>query len=256
MLTAASFALLAAAAQPTAGEVPVYTDPAPALTLAQDDPATDPKWEGSVAVGISVTDGNTDITKASATADATKKLDKERYTLGLSWNFSEESNTITQRKTYGKAQYDRFVSDKMYWLAQASAEADATAGVDLRATLGAGVGYQFSDTEKWKLNGEAGLAYFSESFKNGDDNDYVSARLAYNWAYILSSKWAFEQFGTIFPSLENADDIYTKIDTRAKVTLTDNMFAQAQWVWDWDNTPAVGADRSDHLLLITLGWSF
>lgn len=255
MLTATSLALLAAAAQPPVAEAPVTLPVVPAGPARQDE-AADPQWEGAVTAGISLTDGNTDITKASAAIDASKKLEDERYTLGFSWNYSAENETVTQRKTYGKGQYDRFVSEKLYWLLQGSAEADDAAGVDLRTTAGAGAGYQFSDTEKWKLNGEAGFSWFREEFEDSTENDYIAARLAYNWAYILSDKWAFEQTGEVFPSLEDSEDIYSKIDTRAKVTLTENMFAQAQWVWDWDNTPAEGNDRSDHLLLITVGWSF
>jgi putative salt-induced outer membrane protein YdiY len=252
MISVASLALIAAAAQ-----LPVPDAPAPLEVPApQDEEAAVPEWEGAATLGISLTEGNTDITTASATVDASKKLEKERYTLGLSWNYSEESGEVTQRKTYGKGQYDRFVSEKLYWLVQASAEADDAAGVDLRTTVGAGAGYQFADGEKWKLSGEGGLSLFNEDFEDGTGDEYLAARLAYNWAYVMSEQWSFEQVGTVFPSLEDSDDIYSRIDTRAKVTLTENMFAQAQWIWDWDNTPAEGNDRSDHLVLVTLGWSF
>lgn len=250
-LTASALAVLAAnAPQP---------EPAP-ISLFQDETtaAEEAKWEGAFTAGLSLTDGNTDIQKASAAVDATKADGLDRYTLGFSWNFSEENGNVTQRKTYGKAQFDRFFdeSKKTYWLVQASGEADDAAGVDLRTTAGAGVGYQFADEAKWKAAGEAGLSYFNEDLTGGMTNDYIAARLAYNWAYLLSDRWAFEQVGEIFPSLEESDDIYTKIDTRAKATLTENMFAQAQWVWDWDNTPAAGNERSDHLFLLTVGWSF
>lgn len=263
IFSAISLAVIAAATAPVFDEAPAPESMAPgavtlAPTSAQDDPVVEekPGWEGSFTVGVSITDGNTDIQKASAAMDAVKELEKDRYTVGLSWNFSEENGVVNQRKTYGKAQYDRFLTEKSYWLVQASAEADKTAGVDLRTTVGVGLGYQVKDTEKFKLSGEAGLSSFSESFTNGMDSDYIAARLAYNWAYLMSDKWSFEQTGVIFPSLEDSDDIYSKIDTRAKASLTDNMFAQLQWVWDWDNTPAAGAERSDHLYLLTVGWSF
>lgn len=249
------FALLAAVARPDAPILPEAFAPA-----RQDDAAgeeeEDPGWEGSATVGVSVTDGNSDITKASATIDATKKVEKERYTLGFSWNFLEEEGDVTQRKTYGEAQYDRFLSEKLYWLVQGSAEADEAANVDLRTTLGAGVGYQFADSEKWKLSGEAGLSWFNEEFGDGTEDDYIAARLAYKWAYEMNDRWSFEQSGKIFPSLEDSEDIYSRVDTRAKATLTESMFAQLQWVWDWDNTPAAGNERSDHLYLVTVGWKF
>ena len=236
--------------------------PTPTVSAPQDEPPAEeaeagkPKWEGAVTVGINATDGNSDIQKASVTADAVKKLEKERYTLGFSWNFSEEEGVVSQRKTFGKAQYDRFVNDKLYWLAQASAESDFKAGVELRTTIGAGVGYQFKDTEKLKLSGEAGLTWFNEELKPNVENDYVAARLAYNWAYLPSESWSIEQSGQVFPSVEDSDDVYSKVDTRAKVTLTESMFAQVQWVWDWDNTPAPGNEKSDHLYLLTIGWKF
>jgi putative salt-induced outer membrane protein YdiY len=256
---AISLALAAAAAAPTVSTPaePVLQPLAPPAVSAQDDAAAkDPAWQGAFTVGVSLTDGNTDITKASATADAVKELDGSRYTLGFSWNFSEEDGIISQRKTFGRAQYDRFLSDKMYWLAQTSAEADSQAGVDLRTTIGGGIGYQLKDTDTFKLGGEAGLSWFNEELDPNVKNDYIAARLAYNWTYKLSDKWVFEQNGDIFPSLEDAADIYSKIDTRVKATLTESMFAQLQWVWDWDNTPATGRKRSDNLYLLTIGWKF
>ncbi len=257
-----SLAILAATVQPSVAD---SSEPSLVATLQEADEADEvagaeeaeePKWTGAVTVGISLTEGNTDIQKASAGADAVKETDGSRYTLGFAWNFSEENGVVNQRKTFIRAQRDRFISEKMYWLVQASAEADNAAGVDLRTTIGAGLGYQFKDSDKFKLSGEAGLSWFNEEFESGTENDYISARLAYNWAYLLSDKWAFEQSGEIFPSLEDSEDVYTKIDTRAKATLTDNMFAQLQWVWDWDNTPAPGNERADHLYLITVGWKF
>ena len=110
------------------------------ILAAPQDAEPEPAWTGTVTAGISATEGNTDIKKASATADGKKELAESRYTFGLSWNFSQESDLITQRKSFGKAQYDHFFTEKTYWLAQSSAEADVQAGVDLRTTLGLGAG--------------------------------------------------------------------------------------------------------------------
>ena len=60
----------------------------------------------------------------------------------------------------------------------------------------------------------------------------------------------------VFPSLEDPDDIYSKLDTRLKVTINGSLFAQLRWVMDWDNTPASGNKRVDNLYLLTLGWTF
>jgi hypothetical protein len=52
------------------------------------------------------------------------------------------------------------------------------------------------------------------------------------------------------------DDFYARIDTRARATLTESMFAQLQWILDYDNTPAPGLEKQDHRLIAAVGWSF
>jgi len=217
----------------------------------------DPHWTGAVTLGATVSDGNTDIQRVTATADAVKDMETERYTLGFQWNFAQENDEITQRRTFGKAQYDHKISERAYWLINLSLEADSQADLDLRSILGFGAGYQLYDREKFKLAGEAGLSYFDEDYGDDEaDGDYVAARLAYKWEYLHSDRWSFAQNAEIYPSLEDSNDVYAKVDTRVKATLSEAMFAQLQWLFDWDNTPAPGKERVDNLYLLTVGWKF
>ncbi len=62
--------------------------------------------------------------------------------------------------------------------------------------------------------------------------------------------------GELIPSLENSDDVGARVDTHAKVTLSEKLIGQLQWLYTWDNTPATGAERVDNLVLLTLGWTF
>lgn len=229
------------------------TDPVDEEPEPESEP---PQWTGAVTLGSSVSGGNTDIKKSTLTADAIKKLEKSRYTLGLIWNFSEEDDEISQRRIFGSGQFDRFVTDRLYWLAQLSGESDKNASVDLRTTMGGGIGYQFLENEKWKLSGEVGVSYFDERFANDEDSDYVALRTAYKVDWTPNSRWSLAQAIQLFLSLEDADDIYAKADTRLKVTLSGTLFAQLQWIYDWDNTPASGKERVDNLYLLTIGWTF
>ena len=147
-----------------------------AASPAEEEPEP-PKWTGNLTFGSSVTGGNTDIRKSSLTADGVKELKKSRYTLGFLWTFSEEEDVISQRRVFGSGQFDRFMSDRLYWLAQLSGETDKNASVDLRTTVGGGLGYQFLESEKWKLSGEAGLSWLDTRFATDDDNAYLALRI-------------------------------------------------------------------------------
>lgn len=258
LLNLLSLVLVAAgkSSEPPAGFV--LSEPT-AATIALAD-ATGPvmdKWTGAVNAGATISDGNTESRSASVGADAEYRRTKDRTTLKLQWNYADDGVSVTQRRIYGAAQYDYFLTEKTYVLAQTSGEYDTKANLDLRTTLGVGVGRQLRDDAAWKLSGEAGLTYFNEDFQgSADDKDYIAGRLAYNAEYKAIEKWVFSQLGELFPSLEEAEDVYAKVDTKARVTLTDKMFAQLEWIYAWDNTPATGAERVDNLYLLTLGWSF
>lgn len=259
MLPFVSLAVWALSHGASAIESPV----APSSALAQDPAAVkpEPKWTGSVTAGAIVTTGNSETRNANATADAEYRREKDRITLGFLTTYAEEKNTspdwtLTDRRTSAKAKYDYFLSEKTYAFAQTSADKDRQASLDLRWTAGVGAGRQFLEDEKWKLSAEAGLTYFNESFNTGVDDDYMAARAAYNVEWHASEKWVLGQTTDIFPSLEDSEDVYVKADTRAKVTLTESMFGQLQWIVDYDNTPAAGKDRVDHRVLVSVGWKF
>lgn len=236
----------------------VLSEPTPiTAALADADKPVMHKWTGAVNAGATIATGNTDSTNATAGADAEYRREKDRTTLKFQWNYSEDDDVVTQRRIYGSAKYDYFLNEKTYALAQTSGEYDSKANLDLRMTLGVGVGRQFRDDEDWKLSGEAGLTYVDENFVgSSDDASYPAARLAYGVEYKAIEKWLLGQTGEIYPSLEDSEDVYAKLDTKARVSLTEKMFAQLEWIYSWDNTPATGADRVDNLYLFTLGWSF
>ncbi len=244
---------------PSAAAVsPGFDLSAPAIAAADGPPPEElGKWKGSVAIGATLADGNTNQKTASATADVHMRRERDRTVFGFLWNYSKVDGVTTQRRTLGTAEYDYFFTKKFYGLAAASGESDLSAQLDLRTTVGVGAGYQFLEDEHWNVNGEAGASYVDEKFKvSSDDNDFIAARLAYKVEYKQDDKWSAGQDAVVFPSLENKEDINARVDTHAKVMLTAKMFAQAQWLFTWDNTPATGAKRTDNLYLLALGWSF
>ena len=236
---------------------PLVNPPAVAEEGGEEGEEEERAWSAAITLGTSVTTGNTDVRSASANATAQRKwADKARLNLNLLWNFQETDDVITQRKLYGAAKYDRFITEKLYWYLQATGDKDEQARVELRATAGPGLGYQFLDTEKWKVAGELGVSYYYEEFTSGVRNEYAAARIAWDWAWTPSDVFRLVQNGQVFPSLEDQDDVYSRLDTSAQVTLTGSLIAALQWVWDWNNTPEEGLERSDNLYLITLGWKY
>ncbi len=230
------------------------------LLLQEAEEAEAPKWTGTVNFGLTFTDGNTETMNAAAGFDAERRAEKDRWTVKAFWNYSEQEinkkSEITQRNMGGSGKYDYFATEKLYYLGHAGAEHDSFANLDIRYYGGGGIGYQFREDEKVKFSAEGGLDYFAERFEIGKDEEYIAVRAAYAYQNNLTETVVFEQTAEMFPSVEDIEDFYSKLDTRCRASLTDSMFAQLQWVMDYDNTPARYAYRMDHRVILSVGWSF
>ncbi len=224
--------------------------------LTLDDKPVMHKWIGGISASAIITDGNTKTRSANAQADALYRREEDRTTFGGWWNYQDDDTGVLQRRTGAKAQYDYFFSEKLYGLAQTSIEGDEEADLDRRWILGVGAGRQFMEDAVRKFSAEAGLSWFDEQFGSSPDSDYIAARLAYKYDRNFNKDWVFFNGAELYPSVENANDIYAKVDTRLKVTLSEKLYAQAQWVFDWDNTPATGNERVDNRYIISIGWTF
>lgn len=252
--------------EPTPPVAPVPTEApepsAPAQPLEGED-AEEPKlphWKGSITAGIDLRQGNTETISAAVNADAVRRAEKDRYTLRGWWNYGEETTndvtSITKRNAGGSAQYDYFVTEKLYALATAGGETDDLANLDLRYYAGGGAGYQFYEEETFTLAGDVGLTYFDEDFADGTANDYLAAKLGYDVDWKFSEHAGFKQFFDAFPAIDDWSDVVIKLDTRLQMSLTESMIAQLQYVLDFDHTPAAGAKQTDHSIIFTLGWTF
>jgi putative salt-induced outer membrane protein YdiY len=238
--------------------------PAP---IAEDEeqvpgPGEPAVWSGSVNVGASYSDGNTDARSINAAIDAVRRSHKDRYTFKSYWNYGETRNTdtnefdLTQRRAGATLKYDYFLSEKLYLFAVAGVETDTLADIELRAYAGPGVGYQWREDERLKWGSEAGVTYFDVDYDESEDKEYIAARLANNIAWKINEHTTFENTLEAFPSLDDADDFYGKSDTKIKANLTESMFAQLQWIYQFTNQPADDKDRNDNLLVLGVGWSF
>jgi len=261
MITALMIAL--APATPEAAPVSAPIDPLDQaiLSLVQEDESA-PEWTGSVALSAITTDGNTETDSFNLDADAELRRDVDRYTWKGYFNYGRETqggvSNLTSRKGGSSLKYDYFFSEdeKTYAFGNVGGEFDELASLDLRTQVGGGFGYQFYEEDDSKLSGEIGLNYFSEEFADDTDDSYAALRLAASAFEQLSEDLSWTTSVEAYPSIEESEDIYGKVDTKLAMSLTEAMFASAQLVVDYDNTPAAGADRVDQRLVLSLGWSF
>lgn len=238
--------------------------------LVQDAAPVYPQWSGALSLGASWTNGNTETESVTGNFNAVRRAEKDRWTFDAFANYGSTTDTLTDVKTTttnnsgAGAKYDYFYSKKAYLFGNGSGKVDHVADLDLRAVLGAGAGYQWKESEKFKWGTELGLSYVDEDFEDDAfDAEFVAARIGSNLTYQISKSASFEQVAEILPSLEDSNDVIAKIDNRLKLNITGKWIAQIQYVLDFDGSVPTGAgpgpdgkEETDHRIVLGLGWSF
>lgn len=233
---------------------------APSVPLDEGDLAAPEEWTGTLGAGLTTTSGNTDRRSVHAQVDAALRLEERRYSVGFDWQYADEAedgpSELLERRASANGQVDFFLDDTSYLLVNADVETDHKAELDLRYSAGVGYGYQVAEGDDWSLSFEAGLNGVNEQFSGDEDDSYLSGRFGYSLKRDLGDSWTLSQDSEIFPSFEDSEDIHLEVDSRLRCDLSDNLYGQVQWLFDWDNTPAAGAERADHRLLLSVGYSF
>jgi len=221
------------------------------------------RWHGTLLAGADISRGNTVKTAGTFNADLVRRSEADRITFGAGYTGERSADDdgvgthTTQRKMFGAAQYDYFLSKKWYAYGNARGEKDAIADLDLRFTAGLGAGYQWVETDTLKWSTEAGVSWVSENYSNDTSSkDYAAVRLASNLDWVLYPGLTFFQYTRWYPSLEAINDQLVDTATGLRYKLFGNFYGESKVLWVWDTTPANGKKQVDLEYILGIGYGF
>jgi len=221
------------------------------------------KWTGNISAGITSTHGNTKTEMISANATFSKRTEKDRSLVTADYAKGEREDPVTnQTETIedwwrAKAKYDYFFRKKLYGYLDGRYEKDAVAELDRRVIIGAGVGYQWIESENMNFSTELGLASLYEKFDNQtDSNSELSAQLGYNFDKRLTKNIKFIHDLTYYPSIDKISDYFLTSTAEIRADFTNRIFMNFKTILGYDATPAVGAHKTDVKYFLGVGYSF
>jgi putative salt-induced outer membrane protein YdiY len=213
-------------------------------------------WEGKVHAGGTHQSGNTDRITLNLGGNGMLKFGQERIELKFLTLYSEENDNITSRNTFGRMQYDHFFSKKWYGLLSMEALNDKFKNLNLRLAVGPGAGYHLWDDDVKSLKLEAGITYFSEDLKNGEDTQFMTGRLAEKFNYKFSEVFSFSNDTIIFPSFEKIGDMKLRNEASLNSKLTEGWSLILSHILDYNNDAPAGTGASDSMITFGLQHEF
>jgi len=214
-------------------------------------------YRGDITGGGTVARGNTDEAAAYLSAFFEARSSRHRFTLRGRYNYGETDGEITARNALGRIKYDFFVREKLYSYAQARFERDDFQDLNLRSTMGLGLGYQILDTKRRSLFFEAGVSYFNEDFMEAEDKSYASARESVGFEVdIVRDRIKFFHLHEFYYSLKESKSYFISSEQGFRFPLFRNFFANIQLDFSYNSKPAPGRKKADTRYIGSLGYEF
>lgn len=238
----------------------------PVDSITQVNPLVQPPviYAGSFTAGYSQATGNSSFRNGSALLDFVARSEQLRLSINGRYVYADTGDTLTARNARGTIKLDFFISKRLYWFASAYVESDRFQDLKMRTALATGPGYQFIERGDYTgifkdmtFYGEAGVSYFNEDFREAADQSSTRARISMklNWP-LFDDRITLYHYDEIFPSLENASNIYLTMDNGMRFKIWEGFVAGIQVTTRYNSKPAAGTTDTDNLYLLTLGYSF
>lgn len=253
-----------AVAAETAGTVALKTDNSSIAVadIAKINP-TAPKWSGAVVAGAALARGNTKSDSFTVGANAQKRRENDRTTLGAGYRHDKQTNQDTGVKTtttdnwFLRGKYDYFMNEKLYLYANALYEKDKVANLDMRFAPGAGFGYQWIEKADLNFFTEGGPSLVYERFTDPDESQsYMAVRLAYHLDKTLYKNVKAFHNVEYLPSTERTDVFLVNADAGVQTKLVGSWILEAKAELQHNSQPAADRDKSDYRYILGLGWTF
>ena len=217
------------------------------------------RLKGSLSVGYSFTKAS-NVAKGNLSGRATHRTEIRSFTLDGSTIITSDLDEESTQRSNLQFSMTRFRSNRWFNSYLTGFESNDELGLDLRTSLGAGVGRYLIQTNKSELSLLAGVIGTAEALQGEESSqeniegmvslDY--SRFIYDHPTLdLSSRF------TAFPSFTQRGRVRTQLDISLRWEIINDLFWDLSYYNTYDSDAPSGSESShDYGVVTSLGWSF
>lgn len=212
---------------------------------------------GTITVGGNSTSGNSSTKAFNSAARVTIQAYRQRLLLEGKYNYGQAGDQVTARNSLASLKHNYFVSKQIFIETFGMLEKDTLQNLQLRSTIGSGLGYQFYETGTTTLSLSAGIAHVNEHFTNSPNTQTPSARWSLRWEHGL---WPDRV--KVFHRHEGFWDINAgnafrfNADQGLRITVYKNLFFNVEYDLRLNTQPAPGRKTTDESVIFGVGYEF
>ena len=213
------------------------------------------QYRGNFTLGGNNTSGNTNTKAVNGAVRLTVRADRHRLFLEATYNYGEADDRLTARNSMAQAKYDYFISKKVFLDAFGLWEKDTFQNLQLRYTLGSGIGYQFFDTDRTSLSISMGPSYVNEHYTTIPQSQAASAK----WGIRFEHKLLVDRLSIFhkqdgFYDLQHGNGLRINADTGLRVFVYKDFYFNLEYDIRLNTQPAPGRQKLDEAFIFGIGY--
>jgi len=211
--------------------------------------------ESSLALGVTVNDGNTENSLLNLGFSLTRRPDDVQVLrLEADAAYGETSGSNSTENAKASLDYQYLVSERAYASFNTSIAMDEIADLDYRWIVAPAAGYYLMKQEEVFMTAEVGPAYVAEK-KGGVDDDYVALRIAERYERTLASSAKFWQSLEYLPDVDDFNIYVLTAEVGVEAPVSEKLNMQLVVKDTYDSNPAPGREENDISVIGALAYS-
>ncbi len=213
------------------------------------------RMTGTVTIGGNSTSGNSSTKAVNAATRMTIFAYRQRLLIEGKYNYGQAGDQITARNSMASLKHNYFLTQKIFIETFGMLEKDTLQRLQLRSTVGSGLGYQFYESPRTTLSLSVGLAHVSEHYSTAPNTQTPSGRWSLRWEHALLPDRI-----KVFHRHEGYWDVNAgnafrfNADQGIRITVYKNLFFNVEYDLRLNTQPAPGRKTTDESVIFGVGY--
>ncbi len=209
---------------------------------------------GEIALGGSVSAGNTDETAASAALKLTHKGTRWKHRGSIDFDWTRTRGATAKQRFVADYQVDYTYSDRAFVFAYLQYEDEKFSGFDFRTSQSLGLGYRFLDSDRMRLSAQAGPVLRQDKvLPEGSIETEYGGRASARFEWAINGWSRLENDISLVVGSER-----TTFETEAALRLkfTERFTARLSYALQWDSNVPPDKVNTDTITRLNLVYGF
>jgi putative salt-induced outer membrane protein len=227
----------------------------PVLAQAADETdSSNGVWSGNGTLGYTATSGNTDSKNLNAGLQLGYEISRWKHSLQVAviWAETDGDKSADSKSARERTEYS--LSEKSYAFGQARYEDDKFSGYDYQASIVAGFGSRFIDSETQLLDLSVGAGYRqSKESESGGTEDGIIGTSDLKYEYRFNENATFSETALVE---SGSDNTYMQSETALTTRIQGNLSAKISYLVKHNSDVPDGTDKTDKITSVSLMYEF